>query len=142
MTAVIGCSTVAGKLTSRVSDSQWFTHHGSKELDTPKRLASGALAGITSVCASPIIHRLAAASLMTDNYACRFNIPLRPRALATVNSHGIGDPHCSAQQIQAHRVEHDPTENGSIICIPHGVVYSGQDLRVYQGRTHNMGYDP
>lgn len=66
MPAVIGCSTVTGKLTSRVSDSQWFTHHGSKELDTPKRLASGALAGITSVCASPIIHRLAAASLMTD----------------------------------------------------------------------------
>lgn len=29
---------------------QWFTRHGTKELDTPKRLASGALAGITSVC--------------------------------------------------------------------------------------------
>lgn len=29
---------------------QWFTKFGSKELDTPKRLASGALAGITSVC--------------------------------------------------------------------------------------------
>jgi len=29
---------------------KWFTKHGSKELDTPKRLASGALAGITSVC--------------------------------------------------------------------------------------------
>jgi solute carrier family 25 phosphate transporter 23/24/25/41 len=66
MTAVIGSSTVSRKLTSRVSGSQWFTHHGSRELDTPKRLASGALAGITSVCASPIILRLAAASLMTD----------------------------------------------------------------------------
>ncbi|KAF4621265.1 hypothetical protein D9613_000226 [Agrocybe pediades] len=32
--------------------SQWFTKHGSKELDTPKRLASGALAGITSVCST------------------------------------------------------------------------------------------
>ncbi|KAF5393203.1 hypothetical protein D9757_000535 [Collybiopsis confluens] len=31
---------------------KWFTMHGSKELDTPKRLASGALAGITSVCKS------------------------------------------------------------------------------------------
>ncbi|EDR11962.1 uncharacterized protein LACBIDRAFT_247279 [Laccaria bicolor S238N-H82] len=31
---------------------KWFTHHGSKELDTPKRLASGALAGITSVCST------------------------------------------------------------------------------------------
>ncbi|RDB16895.1 hypothetical protein Hypma_002425 [Hypsizygus marmoreus] len=29
---------------------KFFTRHGSKELDTPKRLASGALAGITSVC--------------------------------------------------------------------------------------------
>ncbi|KAF9446354.1 mitochondrial carrier [Macrolepiota fuliginosa MF-IS2] len=29
---------------------KWFTRHGSKELDTPKRLAAGALAGITSVC--------------------------------------------------------------------------------------------
>ncbi|THV05112.1 mitochondrial carrier [Dendrothele bispora CBS 962.96] len=29
---------------------KWFTKHG--ELDTPKRLASGALAGITSVCAT------------------------------------------------------------------------------------------
>ncbi|KAJ3857643.1 mitochondrial carrier domain-containing protein [Lentinula lateritia] len=29
---------------------QFLTKHGSKELDTPKRLASGALAGITSVC--------------------------------------------------------------------------------------------
>ncbi|KAG6832843.1 hypothetical protein H0H87_000197 [Tephrocybe sp. NHM501043] len=31
---------------------QFFTRHGSKELDTPKRLASGALAGITSVCST------------------------------------------------------------------------------------------
>ncbi|KAG1771825.1 mitochondrial carrier domain-containing protein [Suillus occidentalis] len=31
---------------------KWFTAYGSKELDTPKRLASGALAGITSVCAT------------------------------------------------------------------------------------------
>jgi len=31
---------------------KWFTQHGSKELDTPKRLASGALAGITSVCST------------------------------------------------------------------------------------------
>ncbi|KAG5735491.1 hypothetical protein E4T56_gene11140 [Termitomyces sp. T112] len=31
---------------------KFFTRHGSKELDTPKRLASGALAGITSVCAT------------------------------------------------------------------------------------------
>jgi len=31
---------------------KWFTTFGSKELDTPKRLASGALAGITSVCST------------------------------------------------------------------------------------------
>ncbi|KAJ7925271.1 mitochondrial carrier domain-containing protein [Mycena leptocephala] len=31
---------------------KWFTAHGSKELDTPKRLASGALAGICSVCST------------------------------------------------------------------------------------------
>ncbi|KAF8893395.1 mitochondrial carrier [Infundibulicybe gibba] len=31
---------------------KWFTKHGSKDLDTPKRLASGALAGITSVCST------------------------------------------------------------------------------------------
>ncbi|KAF9482269.1 mitochondrial carrier [Pholiota conissans] len=31
---------------------KWFTKHGSRELDTPKRLASGALAGITSVCST------------------------------------------------------------------------------------------
>ncbi|KAG6841031.1 hypothetical protein C0991_002493 [Blastosporella zonata] len=31
---------------------KFFTRHGSKELDTPKRLASGALAGITSVCST------------------------------------------------------------------------------------------
>ncbi|KAJ3512628.1 hypothetical protein NLJ89_g3414 [Agrocybe chaxingu] len=31
---------------------KWFTRHGSRELDTPKRLASGALAGITSVCST------------------------------------------------------------------------------------------
>ncbi|KAF5328848.1 hypothetical protein D9619_011702 [Psilocybe cf. subviscida] len=31
---------------------KWFTQHGSRELDTPKRLASGALAGITSVCST------------------------------------------------------------------------------------------
>jgi len=29
---------------------KWFTSHGKKQLDTPTRLASGALAGITSVC--------------------------------------------------------------------------------------------
>ncbi|TFK54357.1 mitochondrial carrier [Heliocybe sulcata] len=29
---------------------KWFTRNGSTALDTPKRLASGALAGITSVC--------------------------------------------------------------------------------------------
>ncbi|EGO00245.1 hypothetical protein SERLA73DRAFT_180723 [Serpula lacrymans var. lacrymans S7.3] len=31
---------------------KWFATFGSKELDTPKRLASGALAGITSVCST------------------------------------------------------------------------------------------
>ncbi|KAF7965422.1 hypothetical protein HWV62_43658 [Athelia sp. TMB] len=31
---------------------KWFTLHGSHELDTPKRLAAGALAGITSVCST------------------------------------------------------------------------------------------
>ncbi|KZP17967.1 mitochondrial carrier [Athelia psychrophila] len=31
---------------------RWFTLHGSKELDTPKRLTAGALAGITSVCST------------------------------------------------------------------------------------------
>ncbi|KAL0956687.1 hypothetical protein HGRIS_002814 [Hohenbuehelia grisea] len=31
---------------------KWFTNHGSRELDTPKRLTSGALAGITSVCST------------------------------------------------------------------------------------------
>ncbi|KAJ6499330.1 mitochondrial carrier domain-containing protein [Mycena sanguinolenta] len=31
---------------------RWFTQHGSKELDTPKRLAAGALAGICSVCST------------------------------------------------------------------------------------------
>ncbi|RXW23531.1 hypothetical protein EST38_g2329 [Candolleomyces aberdarensis] len=31
---------------------KWFTSFGSKELDTPKRLAAGALAGITSVCST------------------------------------------------------------------------------------------
>ncbi|KAJ7901799.1 mitochondrial carrier domain-containing protein [Mycena olivaceomarginata] len=31
---------------------RWFTQHGTKELDTPKRLASGALAGICSVCST------------------------------------------------------------------------------------------
>ena len=30
---------------------QWFTAHGTIPLDTPTRLCSGALAGITSVCA-------------------------------------------------------------------------------------------
>jgi solute carrier family 25 phosphate transporter 23/24/25/41 len=31
---------------------KWFTQHGTKELDTPTRLVSGALAGITSVCST------------------------------------------------------------------------------------------
>ncbi|PFH53740.1 hypothetical protein AMATHDRAFT_83675 [Amanita thiersii Skay4041] len=31
---------------------KWFTRHGRKELDTPTRLAAGALAGITSVCST------------------------------------------------------------------------------------------
>ncbi|KAF8902651.1 mitochondrial carrier domain-containing protein [Mucidula mucida] len=31
---------------------KWFTQQGTRELDTPKRLASGALAGITSVCST------------------------------------------------------------------------------------------
>ncbi|KAF8639566.1 hypothetical protein AX17_001468 [Amanita inopinata Kibby_2008] len=31
---------------------KWFTRHGSRELDTPKRLTAGALAGITSVCST------------------------------------------------------------------------------------------
>lgn len=34
---------------------QWFTHHGAKQLDTPTRLMSGALAGITSVCTSGVL---------------------------------------------------------------------------------------
>ncbi|TFK74067.1 mitochondrial carrier [Pluteus cervinus] len=40
----------AVQFTSYEQLKKFFTSHGSKELDTPKRLASGALAGITSVC--------------------------------------------------------------------------------------------
>ncbi|KAJ6609888.1 mitochondrial carrier [Mycena sp. CBHHK59/15] len=42
----------AVQFSSYESFKQWFTSHGSKELDTPKRLASGALAGICSVCST------------------------------------------------------------------------------------------
>jgi len=42
----------AVQFTSYEQLKKFFTRHGSKELDTPKRLASGALAGITSVCST------------------------------------------------------------------------------------------
>ena len=37
-------------------DLQWFTRGGERPLDTLTRLTSGALAGITSVCAFIIFH--------------------------------------------------------------------------------------
>ncbi|KAJ7497267.1 mitochondrial carrier domain-containing protein [Mycena latifolia] len=43
---------VAVQFTTYEHLKKWFTLHGSKELDTPKRLASGALAGICSVCST------------------------------------------------------------------------------------------
>ncbi|KAF8658270.1 hypothetical protein AX16_002046 [Volvariella volvacea WC 439] len=42
----------AVQFTSYEQLKKFFTKHGSRELDTPKRLASGALAGITSVCST------------------------------------------------------------------------------------------
>ncbi|KAG5220220.1 mitochondrial carrier domain-containing protein [Salix suchowensis] len=63
---------------------KWFTKRGSKELDTPKRLASGALAGITSVCALQLLN-LRGGSLNMN----RLNIPTRPCPVSAVNSHCI-----------------------------------------------------
>ncbi|CAA7260590.1 unnamed protein product [Cyclocybe aegerita] len=45
-------SSSAVQFTTYEQLKKWFTRHGSRELDTPKRLASGALAGITSVCST------------------------------------------------------------------------------------------
>jgi len=58
-----------------------FTRYGSKELDTPKRLASGALAGITSVCTTyPLDIVRARLSIATAS------IPITKSQSATANS--------------------------------------------------------
>ncbi|KAJ4483477.1 mitochondrial carrier domain-containing protein [Lentinula aciculospora] len=60
---------------------KFFTKHGSKELDTPKRLASGALAGITSVCTTyPLDIVRARLSIATAS------IPITKSQSASVNS--------------------------------------------------------
>jgi hypothetical protein len=77
---------------------QWFTKHGSKELDTPKRLASGALAGITSVCTysrravykASICHAIFAHHVVI---VLRFNLPLGPRSFATFNRYSLYIPY-------------------------------------------------
>ncbi|KAN0107347.1 Mitochondrial carrier domain containing protein [Russula decolorans] len=54
---------------------KWFTSNGKKQLDTPTRLASGALAGITSVCTTYPLDlvrsrlSIATASMMASNNA-------------------------------------------------------------------------
>lgn len=42
---------------------QFFTGNGTKQLDTPTRLVSGALAGITSVCELNLVSGLEVCSL-------------------------------------------------------------------------------
>ncbi|OBZ68064.1 hypothetical protein A0H81_11920 [Grifola frondosa] len=58
---------------------KWFTGYGAKQLDTPTRLASGALAGITSVCTTyPLDLVRSRLSIATSS------IPLQQTAQATL----------------------------------------------------------
>lgn len=50
---------------------QFFTGNGTKQLDTPTRLVSGALAGITSVCELNLVSGLEVCSLNVDTNVYR-----------------------------------------------------------------------
>lgn len=66
---------------------KFFTYHGTKELDTPKRLASGALAGITSVCTTyPLDLVRARLSIATASIPAQQNVP------ALTSSHRLSSP--------------------------------------------------
>ncbi|TFK44207.1 mitochondrial carrier domain-containing protein [Crucibulum laeve] len=58
---------------------KWFTRHGSKELDTPKRLVSGALAGITSVCSTYPLD-LVRSRLSLATASIQMTAPVKPSA--------------------------------------------------------------
>ncbi|KAH8119233.1 mitochondrial carrier domain-containing protein [Phellopilus nigrolimitatus] len=68
---------------------KWLTNHGEKELDTPTRLLSGALAGITSVCTTyPLDLVRSRLSIATATIA----LPTTPPQPTAAPSGGISPP--------------------------------------------------
>lgn len=99
-------------LTTKLTPSspQVFTNNGKRALDTPTRLMAGALAGITSVCASdpsiPVassqLRRFAGDHPRLTNFLFsrrnfRHNISPRPRTIKAVNRNSINT--CTTQCI-------------------------------------------
>ncbi|KAK2464317.1 hypothetical protein APHAL10511_003774 [Amanita phalloides] len=71
---------------------KWFTLHGSRELDTPKRLTAGALAGVTSVCSTyPLDLVRSRLSIATAS----INLSIQPKAAPAPGAALSGAKHIS-----------------------------------------------
>ncbi|TBU64568.1 mitochondrial carrier [Dichomitus squalens] len=94
---------------------QWFTGYGNKQLDTPKRLCAGALAGITSVCTTyPLDLVRSRLSIATAS------IPLQAAAASTSSSKAAQSALASAYH----------TASATTRLTTHSV-FSPQDLTVW-----------
>lgn len=80
---------------------QWFTNNGERQLDTPTRLMSGALAGITSVCESS--NETTSTSKVITVSPIRFDLSTGSRAIASFHRNCYNHP--------PHRVSSTPFSN-------------------------------
>ncbi|THH07497.1 hypothetical protein EW145_g3332 [Phellinidium pouzarii] len=72
---------------------KWFTKYGDRPLDTPTRLLSGALAGITSVCSTyPLDLVRSRLSIATATIA----LPISPQSTSQASSSSIAQPALSS----------------------------------------------
>ncbi|KAF8736998.1 hypothetical protein AX14_013633 [Amanita brunnescens Koide BX004] len=78
---------------------KWFTLHGTRELDTPKRLTAGALAGITSVCSTyPLDLVRSRLSIATASVS----LSIQPKAAPAPGSTLLAPKHASLSSAAYH----------------------------------------
>jgi len=125
---------------------KWFTSHGKRQLDTPTRLASGALAGITSVCTTYPLDlvrsrlSIATSSILSTNNS-QTSASALPTAAATSSSSQLrlaSALHTSARLLPSELTMWGMTlkvmrEEGGVRALYRGLVATAMGVAPYVG---------
>ncbi|KIL62548.1 hypothetical protein M378DRAFT_12756 [Amanita muscaria Koide BX008] len=120
---------------------KWLTAHGTRELDTPKRLTAGALAGITSVCStypldlvrSRLSIATASINLATQKYAPQPTASSAKHASLTAAFHTSASAYSQADLTIMGMTKKIVREEGGIRALYRGLVTTAVGVAPYVG---------